>query len=148
MRHEAYAVSEASEDFDFFDFISEGKKGKVRKRVVFAPDGAEGVYNLTLGDVGEDNEIDDRVVTDNGDRDKILATVFEIIDDYTGRFPDRSITIEGSTASRTRLYRMVISIYFEELSSLYEILCYKDKRLIPFYKNGAVDSFLIKRKTL
>lgn len=35
----------------------------------------ENVYNLVLGDVGEDGEIDDLSVSDNGDRNKVRMAI-------------------------------------------------------------------------
>ena len=145
MKHEAYFNFRASEDFSHFDFVSSGKNGDVPKRVEFTRTG-ENVFNLTMGDIDEKGEINDTSITDNGDRDKVLATVFGIVTDYTNIFPDRLIELEGSTSSRTRLYRMAISIYLDELSLLYEIFAYKDDQLIKFHKNMNAKSFLIKRK--
>ncbi|HTJ10875.1 MAG TPA: hypothetical protein VL547_02560 [Dinghuibacter sp.] len=120
MKHEAYEVSGVFGEFDAFDFVSSGKNGIVLKRVVFAPTPEREVVNLVLGDVGADGEVDDRVISNNGDRDKVLATVLRIINYYHRWYPERAISIEGNTAARNRLYRMVISIYQEELSNSYE----------------------------
>ncbi|HVU83226.1 MAG TPA: hypothetical protein VHC50_00205 [Puia sp.] len=83
---------------------------------------------------------------DNGDRNKVLATVAAIVEAYTKRFPDRWIFFKGSTEERTRLYRMAIGFHLDELSSLYEIWAYKDEQLVSFSKNLKPNAFLIKRK--
>jgi len=146
MKYEVYSEIEISDDFNVFDFISTGKNGDILKRVAFSKTEEENVYNLALGDVDEDNDIDDNAVTDNGDRNKVLATVAAIVEAYTKRFPDRWIIFRGSTEERTRLYRMAVGLHLDELSSLYEIWAYKDEQLIRFSKNLTINAFLIKRK--
>ena len=106
----------------------------------------EKVYNLALGDVDEDNEINDYAVTDNGDRNKVLATVATIVEAFTKRFPDRWIIFRGSTAERTRLYRIAVGLHLNELSVIYEIWGYIDEEVVPFVKNMKINAFLIRRK--
>ncbi|HVU58664.1 MAG TPA: hypothetical protein VHD83_26575 [Puia sp.] len=146
MNYEVYSKIEVSDDFNIFDFISTGKNGDILKRVVFSKTEEVGVYNLALGDVEEDNEMNDHVITDNGDRNKVLATVAAIVEAYTKRFPFRWIIFRGNTEERTRLYRMALGLHLDELSSLYEIWAYKDEQLVPFTKNLKTTAFLIKRK--
>ncbi|HVW58689.1 MAG TPA: hypothetical protein VHC48_01595, partial [Puia sp.] len=146
MKYEVYSGIVASEDFSQFDFISLGKKGAIRKRVTFTMTEIENVYNLVLGDVGEDGEIDDLTVSDNGDRNKVLATVEDIATSYTTRYPNRWILFQGSTESRTRLYRMAIGLHLEELSVKFEICTFVGEELVPFCKNMKVNGFVIKGK--
>jgi len=146
MKYEVYTEIEITDDFDVFDFISIGKNGDILKRVAFSKTEQDKVYNLALGDVDEDNEINDYSVTDNGDRNKVLATVAAIVEAYTKRFPDRWIIFRGSTAERTRLYRIAVGLHLDELSSLYEIRGYVDDDIVPFIKNMKINAFLIKRK--
>ena len=110
MKYEVYTKIEVTDDFNIFDFISSGKHGNILKRVVFTKTEEDNVDNLALGDVEDDNELNDYTVTDNGDRNKVLATVASIVDAYTKRFPDRWIIFRGSTAERTRLYRIAIGL--------------------------------------
>jgi hypothetical protein len=63
-----------------------------------------GIYNLAFGDINVEGEIDDLTISDNGDRNKILATVAKSVDEYTKRFPGRWIFFKGSTPERTRLH--------------------------------------------
>lgn len=146
MKYEVYTEIEVTDDFNVFDFISIGKHGEILKRVAFSKTDEEGIYNLALGDVDEDNEIDDYAVTDNGDRNKVLATVAAIVEAYTSRFPDRWIIFRGSTEERTRLYRIAVGLHLVELSGLYEILAYANEELVPFDKNLKINAFLIRRK--
>jgi hypothetical protein len=98
----------------------------------------------------ENGEIDDYSITDNGDRNKILATIFDVVNTYTVRFPGRLIYFKGSTRERTRLYRIAIGLNFEELSQVFDIFVEIEEgdRFIPFRKNLEVEAFLVKRKSL
>jgi len=146
MKYEIYTGIAMSENFSRFDFVSNGKKGTIRKRVSFTLTEVENVYNLAFGDLGEDGEIDDLSVSDNGDRNKVLATVSYIVEAYTNQYPDRWIFFEGSTESRTRLYRMAIGLYLEELSLKFEIYGWVDQQIVSFAKGLEVNGFLITKK--
>lgn len=146
MKYDVYEVVEVTEDFNVFDFVSVGSKGVIYKRVAFIKTELENVYNLAFGDLGEDGKINDLSISNNGDRNKILATIAEIIDDYTQKFPDRWIALIGSTDERTRLYRIAIGLNLKELSEKYEIYGYVYERLIPFSKDMKISAFFIKRK--
>jgi hypothetical protein len=52
--------------------------------------------------------VDDSIRSNNGDRDKVLATVAFTALDFTDEFPEALIVMEGSTSARTRLYQMGI----------------------------------------
>nr|WP_157488323.1 hypothetical protein [Dyadobacter crusticola] len=52
---------------------------------------------------------------------KIIATVIETISIFLGKDQSRSIYFTGSTPSRTRLYRAIISREFHEAKKYYEI---------------------------
>jgi hypothetical protein len=60
-------------------------------------------------------EIDDKITSNNGDAKKVLATVVLTLYAFTGKYPDLFVFATGSTDSRTRLYRMGILNYLEEL---------------------------------
>lgn len=105
-----------------FEFESEGKIGRVPKLVAFQPTNLKGVYNLAFGDKNADTgQINDKIITDNGDRDKVLATVAATVYAFTDKYPDSWVYLTGSTKSRTRLYRMGISRFLEELNEDFEV---------------------------
>ena len=59
-----------------FEFISEGPRGLIHKLVRFQPTNLKGVYNLAFGDKDHTTgEIDDTVISNNEDSEKVLATV-------------------------------------------------------------------------
>jgi hypothetical protein len=146
MKYEVYADIEVDDVFSVFEFVSTGKNGSILKRVAFTKAEGDSAYNLEFGDVDDNDEINYYSVSDNGDRDKILATIFNIAIDYTKRFPERQIYFRGSTIARTRLYRLAIGLHFEELSAWFDIYADADGKFVPFVKNMKISTFLITRK--
>lgn len=147
MNYEMYSDYKYTDDYSVFDFVSNGKNGPIPKRVTFTSIELDNVYNLAFGDVDENGEIDDYIKSDNGDRNKILATIFKVVDLYTKKYPERWIAFSGSTKERTRLYRIAVGLNLEELCQNFEIYVYKEEEgLKPFCKNMEVSVFVIKRK--
>ncbi len=130
-----------------FEFESEGKIGRVTKLVAFQPTNLKGVYNLAFGDKNADTgQINDKIITDNGDRDKVLATVAATVYAFTDKYPDSWVYLTGSTKSRTRLYRMGISRFFEELNKDFEVYGPLDESWEEFKPNKEFEGFLVRRK--
>jgi hypothetical protein len=148
MKYEYYTELEFDPDLQFFDFISLGKHGPIRKRIAFIATDLTNVYNMAFGNHIENDKIDDYSISDNGDRNKILATLVRVIDLYTDKYPERWIYFEGSTKGRNRLYRMAIGLNLEELSDKYKIYAKVDGKIDfdHFKKNIPANAFLIKRK--
>lgn len=148
MKYDIYSNYVAADDLSIFDFESIGKRGAIKKRIAFMPTELDRVYNLAFGDVAEDGEVDDYRVSDNGDRNKILATVVTAVSEYTKRYPDRYIYFQGSTVERTRLYRMAIGLNLDELSGIFDIFAQTEDgtQFVRFSKNMPANGFLIKRK--
>ncbi len=147
MRLEQYQL-EADSTFMAFEFISEGPKGRIKKRIEYKIIHSDGIYNLAFGDKNEETgEINDIIITDNKDKQKVLVTVVNSIYQFTNVFPKAWIIIEGSTKVRTRLYRMAITIFFEELNKDFDIYGEDvNNKWYKFEKNQTYTSFLIKRK--
>ena len=119
----------ASKTFLDFEFESEGPKGRIKKIVRYSFQNADGITycNLTFGDLNtETGQINDRVVSNNKDRDKILATVAATAFTFTEHFPDIMIYAQGSTAARTRLYQMSIMANWEQIEPLLDVYGYID----------------------
>ena len=148
MKYDVYADLFVALDLRVFEFVSIGKYGSITKRIAFMPTEMPFVYNLAFGDVNEDDEINDFSISDNGDRNKVLATLAKVIDLYTDKYPERLIYFRGSTKERTRLYRMAVGLNLEELSEKFEIYAEVEDNLefLPFHKNMQIIAFLIKRK--
>ena len=130
-----------------FEFVSEGKFGGISKLVSFQPTNLKGVFNLAFGDKNPDTgEINDRVISDNGDRDKILATVASTIYAFTDKYPDSWVYLTGSSKSRTRLYRMGINKFLNELNNDFEVYGQINNNWEKFESNSEFEGFLVKRK--
>ena len=98
-----------------FEFTSEGPQGRILKKIQFTPTNYKDLYNLGFGDNNtETGQIDDIVISNNGDSERVLATVVGTVYAFTDKYPDVWVYATGSTKARTRLYRMGISKYFEE----------------------------------
>lgn len=55
-------------------------------------------------------------MSNNNDREKVLATVAAIVIDFTNRKPDAMVLMDGGTDSRKRLYQMKVSNHIKEIS--------------------------------
>ena len=147
MKDEVYEL-EFTDDLTSFDFVSVGKNGRISKRISFKPTETENAYNLSFGDVTEADRINDSSISNNGDRNKILATVVSAVDQFTKRYPWRTVYFIGSTDARNRLYRMAISLRWKELSAKYLIYADADSEdeWVPFQKNMEINAISIVRK--
>jgi len=150
MSYESYPVVVADDDHALFEFTSVGPRGQIKKIVAFTPTEDPNVFSLAFGDASPGRlQPDDQVVTDNGDRDKVLATVATIVDRYTQLHTDRWVYFRGSTKGRTRLYRIAINLNFAKLSAKYHILgAFYGQEPESFVKTKPYDLIIIKRKTL
>ena len=131
-----------------YEFISEGSKGKISKLVIYNETHLHNFYNLAFGDKDQTTgEIDDSTVTNNGDSEKVLATVAATLYTFTDKFPGAMIFASGSTKARTRLYRIGITNNLDLIMEDFEIFgLTKDKNWQPFEKKKDFDAFLVKRK--
>ncbi len=130
-----------------FEFISEGKKGIIHKIVKFQPTNLKGLYNLAFGDKDlKTGKIDDKVISNNGDSEKVLATVVSTVYAFTDKYPSAWIYATGSTESRTRLYRIGISNFLEEIRKDFDILGELEDDWENFNPNTDYKGFLVRRK--
>jgi hypothetical protein len=140
----------ASDTFLDFEFESNGPKGKVRKIVRYSPQNAGGItyFNLGFGDLNpKTGKIDDLAITNNQDREKILATIAATVLEFTQHFPDVMVYATGSTPARTRLYQIGISANWNEIELLLQVFGYQQNTgWQPFRKNVNYRAFLVKRK--
>ena len=124
MKHPKYNYRSES-SLQFYEFISEGPKGLIKKMVIYTETTTENVYNLGFGDYDEStNGINDLSVTNNGDSLKVLATVASTVYAFTERHPNSWILATGSTSVRTRLYRMGITNNLTEIKADFIVLGY------------------------
>ncbi|HEY4337684.1 MAG TPA: hypothetical protein VGM89_17345, partial [Puia sp.] len=129
-----------------YEFVSDGPVGKIKKVIVYEPIGTN-LFNLGFGDWNEDRQqTDDSTRSNNGDRDKVLATVALTAVDFTDRFPDAQLFIEGSSAGRTRLYQMGITNNLLEINERFEVKGFLATDWEAFRPGVNYQAFLISRK--
>lgn len=79
-----------------YEFTSIGIKGKIDKMVSFQETNIENLYNLGFGDKDPiTGEIDDTIVTNNGDTEKVLSTIVGIVFAFTQKFPNVWVYAHG-----------------------------------------------------
>jgi hypothetical protein len=139
----------SEEKFKHFEFISEGRRGLIRKIVGYSVTGTENVYNLGFGDYDETTgSINDLTITNNGDSIKVLSTVASTVYAFTKKYPKAWIFATGSTTVRTRLYRMGISNNLSEIQDDFKVfgLWIDDNDWEDFVVGEDYKAFLITKK--
>ncbi|MBS1660779.1 MAG: hypothetical protein JST68_06985 [Bacteroidetes bacterium] len=130
-----------------FEFVSEGPKGRIFKLVQFGETNLKDVYNLAFGDKDPvTGEINDSIVSDNKDSEKVLATVVATVYAFTDKYPHAWIYATGSSKSRTRLYRMGLTKYLKEIIEDFELYGQNEGKWQDFEKGVEYDAFLVQRK--
>lgn len=143
-------IYKASETFLDYEFYSEGPKGLIKKVIEFQrfQEDELSYYNLSFGDWNEEAQsMDDLIISNNGDDEKILITVANTIIEFTNQYPGTIIYVEGSTLSRTRKYQMGINKYWHRIEPFFELRGLAENgEYQPFAKGNNYKAFLIKRK--
>src|ERR1700710_3140220 len=87
---------------NMYIFFSQGPKGKIKKAVSFHKffSSSELIYTLVMGDWDDNtDDIDHLVITNNGDRQKVLATVVAILVQFMEKNLNYIVIATGSTLS-------------------------------------------------
>jgi len=130
-----------------YEFTSEGPKGLIEKRIQFTLLNQGEVYNLAFGDKDLiTGEIDDLVVSNNGDSEKVLSTVVSAVYAFCDKHPEAAIFASGSTPARTRLYRIGIAKYFDDIKDDFVIFGQLEDHWELFDKGKEYLAFLAQRK--
>ena len=146
MRVDKYQLK-SEEEFTRFEFISEGPKGAIRKLTEFQRTTAPDTYNLAFGDKHPvTGSIDDLVVSDNGDTDKVLATVVAAVYAFLDSHPTVDVYAQGSTRARTRLYRMGINRFCEDMQRDFHLYGRIGEDFVDFEPGVEYEGFLAQRK--
>ena len=140
---------EAEDSLEIFEFVSEGQKGSIPKLIKFSATTLKGFYNLAFGDKNLlTGEIDDKVVSNNGDSEKVLATIVSAVYAFTDREKEAWIYATGSTPARTRLYRIGITKYIEEVKQDFEVYGLLSGEWEDFEKDIDYTAFEVRRNKL
>jgi hypothetical protein len=136
----------SDDEYVNFEFLSIGKKGIIKKIVMFRSLGFN-THNLALGDLDESTgKVNDDARTNNGDRDKILATVAEIVVDFLEHHPGATVLAIGATPVRSRLFQIVLNIIWENTRDIYLLEGYLDGEWEDFAPMKTYEAFTIKSK--
>lgn len=136
----------AENSLTVFEFVSIGEKGHIKKLIKFSETHLKDFYNLGFGDKNEEtNQIDDKVVSNNGDSERVLATVVSAVYAFTDKNPEAWVYATGSTKARTRLYRMGINKHYDKVIKDFEIYGLIDDQWYNFEKGTDFDAFVIRR---
>lgn len=140
---------QTNKDLLNYEFFSDGPNGRIKKIVRFTPRNVDGItyFNLIFGDWNDKKKrIDDLIISNNNDKDKVLATVAKIVMEFAEYFPDIWIYAQGSTPARTRLYQMGIATYWKEIDPVLNIYGYINEIWQPFKKSVNYFAFMVSKK--
>lgn len=129
-----------------YEFVSQGPNGDVPKLVAYTKTNLLGTFNLGFGDKICADDFDDRVVTNNGDSLKVMATVAVTLYTFTDAFPNAKVYVEGSTKSRTRLYRMAITNNLEVINTDFQVYGFKNYVWEEFAAGIDYEAFIVVRR--
>ncbi|CAG5069830.1 hypothetical protein DYBT9623_02567 [Dyadobacter sp. CECT 9623] len=134
-----------SADAKRFYFESVGKRGCFQKQIAFVPIGRTS-YNLALLDYDPNiSDYSDLPVTDNGDMERVMATVINAIYEFFEMNPVATIYFAGNTPAKTRLYQAVINNCLDMGSKEFVIYGRQDDEWFPFTRSGRYTGFLIRK---
>ncbi|MCF0051753.1 hypothetical protein LXM25_16930 [Dyadobacter sp. LJ53] len=132
-----YQLTVLNEAFRF-DFMSVGRN-QIPKTITFYKTDDPRLFTLTLATVRPDGSLDTKTVSNNGDMEKILVTVYKAIDIFLSNRSSVIVGFSGNTDARTRLYQIAIAKHFFYLSEHFNIWG---------LTNNDIESFCINRKYL
>jgi hypothetical protein len=150
MHEERYIEIENTLDYEIFTFISRGRNGDLLKIVSF-DEIRNNTFNLALGTIWANGEMDFETITNNGDRNKILATVADIVLKFIENHPGKNVYITGSDERRTLLYQKAIAYGYDDLIELFDIYGNispdsAEPKFESFIKTKIYSGFLIEKK--
>jgi len=104
-------------------------------------------FNLAFGEFNEDtDQLDDRSVSDNHDRLKVLHAVAAAIIDFLEDRHQSIILIKANTLPRARLYQMMISSIWPAIERQYEVYGKHESDWLHFRKGVNYVEFLVFKK--
>lgn len=146
MKIEKYHLK-SDNTLSYFEFVSVGVKGPVRKMIEFQATSTPGLYNLAFGDKNADTgELDDLAISNNGDTEKVLATVVSALYSFFEKNPEAMVYATASTPARTRLYRMGICKFYDEMQSDFYLYGQTGEKLYAFEIGKEYEGFVAQRK--
>lgn len=135
---------QADDDRLYFRFLSVGPERTIRKAVIFTPLSANEVFNLALVDVLPDGSVCDKTINNNGDLEKVMATIIQCVARFFEFYPQADIYVQANTPARNRLYRIIISRELSRIRKYYEIYGTIDLVTEPFEPGKEYHHYIIK----
>lgn len=147
MNQPHYEVRATSDRLQF-EFISEGPRGQIVKRIEYTFVENLDFWNLGFGDYDPDTgQIDDQTISDNGDARKVLATVAFSIQEFMALHTNATVFFTGSTDQRTQVYKWPISKYWLDISADFYVEGITEAGdIVPFIFQQDYLGFLIQKK--
>jgi uncharacterized protein DUF6934 len=147
---EIYELKIADDGLGYW-FISEGPRGRIKKAIEFQWMRGLGTstFNLAFGDFIEgSDQLNDRSVSNNRDRLKVLHTVIEAVVDFLKYHPRSIVLIKANSLARARLYQMMISSVWKSIEPRYEVQGKHGTYWIPFVKGLNYSEFIVYKKIM
>lgn len=148
MEWEIYELRKSADGLRY-SFYSEGPRGRIRKVIKFQwmRELGSSTFNLAFGDSIEgSNEVNDRSISNNQDRLKVLHTVGAAAMLFLEDHPRSIILIRATTLPRARLYQMMISSIWKEIEQGFEVQGKHGPYWIPFIKGLNYSEFILYKK--
>jgi len=146
MKVEKYQLKSES-NLTTFEFISEGPRGLIRKKIQFQWTRTPNLYNLAFGDTNpETGEIDDMVVSNNADSEKVLATVISAVYAFFDKRPGAYVYATGSSDACTQLYKTGITKFYEQIMNDFYLNGQVGDEFYDFEDGTEYNGFLAQRK--
>lgn len=102
---------------------------------------------MAFGDKDElTGDFDDQAASDNGDSEKVLATVVQALYKFFDSYPSATVYATGSTKVRTRLYRMGIRRHLDEVIQDFELYGRIGDDFFKFQVNIEYSAFLVRKR--
>jgi hypothetical protein len=144
-----WEIYELEKDEGGYWFYSEGPRGRIRKVIEFQFVRGLGTstFNLAFGDFNEGTRrLDDRSVSDNQDRLKVLHTVAAAVIRFLRDHPRSILLIIANSLARARLYQMMISSVWTAIEQDFEVCGKHGPYWIPFVKGLNYSQFIVYKK--
>ena len=128
-----------------YDFISVGKT-VINKTIIYQKTSIDNLFTLSMGDLLEDGKLDFETRSNNGDRDTILATIIQTLQQFLQQYQEASVGFSGSSPSRTRTYQILINREWIDISKKFVVKGYDSNGLEEFLSNKNYEGFVISLK--
>jgi hypothetical protein len=122
MIEETYPYAQVGDEL-VYAFRSEGVNGIILKIIIFTPL-EKNEWNLAFGD-WLNNDVDDKVMTNNHDVVKVIGTVAKVTYDFFEKYPKAIVVIKPVDDRRNTLYNIVFKRHYSTITNQFKVLAQK-----------------------